>query len=340
MKIRLIHIVAVVVAALLATSCGDNSDFRIHGSIGGLGTQNLRVVYPTENGITSFVTTAIDGEFTFTGMSERETVVEIFTTDRVPLIAVVVKNGQTVECKTDRTQRRQQQLSGNDASENLAAFIREHGDVFDSGDDSTVNELIAGYVGSHPRDMASTALMLTEFRAAGYEADADSLWMLLDAEVKPDFLTGPVRHLVATAAATHSCDTLALSPLRLYASGDSMITVRPSVAGKRVTLITVTGDGQQRGASFVRRMGELHKDKTIRLLDIGVWLDTADWKEATRPDSARWLQLWAPGGTAASGLQALAIPAVPYFIVGDSLGRQIWRGADFDSAVKALNSQR
>ncbi len=66
--------------------------------------------------------------------------------------------------------------------------------------------------------------------------------------------------------------------------------------------------------------------------------DSRDWKHSVSPDSAKWEQGWTPGGIASPGLERLAIPSVPYFIVCDSTGTQLYRGASVGAAEAYISS--
>ncbi|MDE6121334.1 MAG: hypothetical protein K2F63_06050, partial [Muribaculaceae bacterium] len=66
--------------------------------------------------------------------------------------------------------------------------------------------------------------------------------------------------------------------------------------------------------------------------------DTADWRKSVLPDSASWRQGWAAGTVSAIGVDRLAIPSLPFFVVCDSTGRQIYRGSDMTRACALADS--
>lgn len=67
--------------------------------------------------------------------------------------------------------------------------------------------------------------------------------------------------------------------------------------------------------------------------------DSARWKQATARDSATWVQAWAPGSAASVDFQRLAIPALPYFVVADSSGTQVWRGGSVKLMKKNIEQR-
>lgn len=55
--------------------------------------------------------------------------------------------------------------------------------------------------------------------------------------------------------------------------------------------------------------------------------------------SAIWLQTWAPGSVASTNIGKLSIPRLPYFIVADSTGAQIYRGPSISTAENTISGK-
>jgi hypothetical protein len=68
------------------------------------------------------------------------------------------------------------------------------------------------------------------------------------------------------------------------------------------------------------------------MVDFSVDSDTLVWKRSIVTDSATWTQGWVAGSISGQALAKLGIPTVPYFIVVDSAGRQVWRGQSISEA--------
>ena len=66
--------------------------------------------------------------------------------------------------------------------------------------------------------------------------------------------------------------------------------------------------------------------------------DTMSWRRNVRADSVSWPTAWAAGAIAAPGVDRLGIPSVPYFIVADSTGRQLFRGRSIKQAEALVDS--
>ena len=56
-----------------------------------------------------------------------------------------------------------------------------------------------------------------------------------------------------------------------------------------------------------------------------------------RWDTATLQQAWAPGGIFARDVDRLAIPSLPYYIIADTAGRQIYRGSSLAAAIDSLD---
>ena len=71
---------------------------------------------------------------------------------------------------------------------------------------------------------------------------------------------------------------------------------------------------------------------------VDLWLDadTLMWNRAFRSDTIPWQQAWVPGSVAGSAMAPLGIPTLPYFIVTDTAGRQLWRGTSARLARSAV----
>lgn len=337
MNHRLFHFIFIAIVSVLFSSCGDNDDFRVLGTIENLGTQNLRVAYANETSVVTLTTTAIDGKFSFTGKAPRETMLELFTTDRAPLGVMVVKNGQSLDVKIDRAHPYDVTITGNKASEEISAFMRDNSTTLADGTAEQINAAVARYVTAHPRSIASTVLLLREFDIYGHEAEADSLFRLIDSKARPDYLTAGITALIENRL-KYTLDQ-PVENMNLYTEGDSVMAFNPS--RNRASLLTFTQMSMQRTdslTSVLRRLSTDYKKKRLQIIDISLQKDTAEWHNAIRNDSARWIHAWVPGGLANRALSQLRLPRIPYYIVTDSTGHQIYRGESINKAAAVAST--
>ncbi len=327
----------IALIGLTMSGCGDDSQFRVTGTVDGLGTQNLRIIYYTTTGIKSLTSTAVDGKFNFTGNSPAETLVEIFTSDRVPLMRLAVKNGETVEVSIDRTEPYKLTLKGNDVSKRMAGFMRDNSDALTRKDHAAVNSAIAAYIRNNTKDLTSTILLLTEFDATGQETAADSLLQLIDTKARPEFLTENI--MAGIAARDSVAENSSLIPLRLYTAADSMTTY---TAGESdYSLLIFTRNADERPDSMRRQISRIMENMTgkkLRIADISIAADSAAWHSQPEitTESDGYISAWMPGAIAALPLKQLAVTRTPYFIVADSTGAQLYRGQSLAGVRKVL----
>ena len=122
------------------------------------------------------------------------------------------------------------------------------------------------------------------------------------------------------------------------ARNDTVTTFSPRK--HRLSLLVFSDENSGRADSIVpalRRLRKAHTDKALGIIDISLDTDTLAWQSSTRNDTATWDAAWGTGGIASAALRPLAIPRLPYFIVTDSVGSQIYRGASISQALKKID---
>lgn len=326
---KIYAIISTVITALLCCSCGDNDDFRVLGTIENLGTQNLRVAYANESAVVMLTTTAIDGKFSFTGKASKETMLEIFTTDRAPLGVLTVKNGQSLDVKIDRTNPYNVTVKGNKVSEEISRFMRDNSETLSTGSPAQINDIVARYVESHTNSIASTILLLRQFDSYGHEAEADSLFKLIEPKARPDYLVSGIISVLENQIKYNSGQPV--QAMNLFTEGDSLMAYNPTRS--TASLLTFTRERTDSMTQTLRKLTAKYKKKQLQLVDIALHPDTAAWHNAIKADSAKWIHAWVPGALSNPALSQLRLPRLPYYIVADSTGRQIYRGASITQAA-------
>lgn len=325
-----IHMIAIVALAVVAGACSSGT-FRVDGEVKGLGTQTLKAIYWADDALRVIPATAIDGKFSFEGKASEPALLEIVTSNRRVLARVIVENGDAITLSLDNANPYAITASGNDLTERLAEWIRNNAGALGSGDPRKANEAIAKYVQSHPDDMLSTLLLVTSYNAQVDPDGAERLIALVGDKARPSALAQGWAELVAYAAE----DSLAGSKipvLKVYNGGDSLLTVEWGRKSK--TLLAFTTDATGRADSIVEALRKMHKEGR-RVVDVSVEPDSAEWRFCVEADSAKWTQVWAPGGLSSPTIQGLRIPRLPWFIVVDSLGTPLYRGPSLTQAKKA-----
>lgn len=334
MKIRIAE-KCLCMLALAACGCSGGDDFRVIGTVDNLGTQNLRVVYYTDKALQSLTTTAIDGQFQFSGSAPKETLLEIFTTDRVPLASLIVKNGESVKLKIDRNKPWDWKIEGSEKSQRLADFVRKNAGALDGGTADDVNDVVDGYVGANPEDMVSTVVLLKYYDAVGHESACDSLFELISHDARPDYMCDGVRAIIKDDAAYDM--EVALMPMNLYTKADSLTIYRPDAYKGTVMAFSDAGQADRKELRTVLRgLRKDYKKKDVAIIELNMAEDTTEWQKTVATDSATWVQAWIPGSVASPAVRSLRVPRMPYYIVADSVGRLLYRGASAGTAEEVM----
>lgn len=326
-----------LLCAMVLAACGDSSEFRVAGTVNGLGTQNLWIYYYANDAVRCQNTILLDGKFSFVGYSEEPTIVEIYSTDKVLLAMLMVQNGQTVDCILDKGGRYNVEFEGNDVSHEWGKFLAENRDALASGNPALRNSVIQKYVVDHPQNILSTVLMLTEYDAIDNELMADSLLHMIAPEARPRYLIGAYQEMLAKFNSEKAQGTV--SPINLFSKGDTIYVFNPKLTTVSVLAFSETSTTER--DSLVARLREWHsanREKKLNVVDIAFAPDTVAWKKAIKEDDAKWNQCWALGGVEAKGVDRLAIPRTPYFVVTDSTGSQVYRGSSMARATAVIDS--
>lgn len=329
-----------LLSALLAVAlaaCGSDS-FNVEGRIEGVGRQNLRAVYYADGAVKMLPAMVIDGKFGITGRAAVPTLVELYTSDRRLLGRFVVKNGETIKCEFDYHNPYDVTIQGNDLSERWADFLRGNSDTLARGGSAAVNALVARYVEQNPSDQLSPLLLVTLYDAAADPAGAQKLLDSIDPDNRPSTLLDGYAEMLA--AVNDESARIPVKELRLYSLKDSMATYRTTRHKASMICFSTAGSGRKDSIiTTLKRLAKATSGADRLILDVSLDADTVQWKQAIEKDSASWTQAWAPGAAAAASVAPLAIDRLPFFIVTDSAGNQLYRGSELVKAETVMTNQ-
>lgn len=329
------YILPIITPLLLLTACDDDTEFRIEGTVEGLGTRNIIMTYVADRNIQSDGLVAIDGKFILIGSSKNYTIVELSTGQHQLVGRVLIKNGQTLKCKYDLEDFYKQEVKGNKPSEQWSKFLREYADSFRTENHILNNRIVADYVDSHKNDILSSALMLTQFYAVDHESQADSIFATINPEARPESLVDDYRLILSriNAAAFHG-------RIRTFTLANLRDTTERYYAGRSsYTLFYFSGQGNERRDTIypiLREINDSIKNRWARVYEVSMAQDTATWRRIARQDSVGWPRVWVAGGTANPTFEELDIPRLPYYILSDSVGEPVYRGGSVKTASDTL----
>lgn len=336
---RFVRILCILWVAALATACGDDTQFRVTGTVEGLGTRYIYMLYTADGAVHREQVAAIDGKFDLYGTSPDYTVVELFHRPDVPVGRLVAKNGETLKCRLDIDSPYVAQVKGNRPSEEWARWTREHARMLRGGSAAEIDSAVAEYIHANPSNLVSTLLLLTVYRPADREVEAARLLAEIAPKARPEKLVADYQAQLAyinTAAVEQR-----LSSFTLWSYGDSMERLNPS--RHKLTVVAFTGEPRQRRDTIVSILSPLAGDSTLgrrlKIVEVGCDPDSAAWRRSMRSVPAPWTAVWTPLGPADTRFEELEVARLPYFIAADSAGHIIYRGGSA-SAVARLAEKR
>ncbi|MDE7135092.1 MAG: DUF4369 domain-containing protein [Muribaculaceae bacterium] len=315
---RFIPTLLVIFATVALTSCG-GSPFKITGTVTGLGTQNIHIIYRDGGHVRDHIVAVMDSKFEFEGNSPEETVVEIYNNMRAPLAYMVAKNGEEIELEINATDIYDIKVKGDATSERLAKFLAEN--------KNSLNATIAGLVKKSPEDILSAVLLNYFYDPSVKPDEAAELFDLIDYSAAPTNLNIGVKEMIKR----HNTLNIA-KPIRLLCSADSMTTFYPLKDG--YTLYCFDAE-KHLNDSIDERFSDIPETNT-RIGYFRMTTDTIGWSRSSRQLPKRVISMWAPGGVAEPGLFNLNITSLPFYIVTVDGGKQVYRGPDFNRAKAAM----
>ncbi len=326
---------AIGALSLITVACGHPDTYRVEGEIAEKPTMNLRVVSYGDEGTTQAVTAAREGKFGFESKAADARMVEIYDNDYRLLARFMATNGDDISLEVPRSNPYQVRAKGNELSARWSKFLNDN----EAALTENANKVVAAYVGEHREDALSTLLLLTEYDASGEagSAAADSLAALIAPEARLGSISAGLMAQLEHLNSAASREPVKAIPY--FTTDRKTATLRPGGAKLNLLAITADGTGHKEVADELRKIARHTAPGKLKLYDLSTAQDTLVWRRSIRPDSATWTQGWVGGGISSSALGRLAVPEVPYFIVTDSAGRQIWRGASAEEARSFIVSK-
>lgn len=325
-----------IIMTVLLSSCGSDDKFTVNGRLADNSTINLRVLYMADGRLNTMLMASDRGSFAFEGHTTVGTVVEVLTNDYKPIGRFYVTPGDKLDVTLNPKAPSRITVTGNETAARWATWTTDNAAVLDSRDHAKANDLIARYVKAHRDDIVSTLLMVYDYDSSLDPAKANELLNAIAPEARPEALVAAYNTLNADLDAK----TMAVKvvPFDYVVHGDT--TRRFVPRDRHKTLLVFSDDHSGRSDSIVTSLRDIHRrlagNKNAAILDLSLDNDTVVWTRSTKPDSAAWRQGWLSSGVGGSAISRLVIPRVPFFIVVDSAGRQVYRGSSLKAASKAI----
>lgn len=306
-------------------TCGTPDSFRADVTISGLGAEEVEACYFNGPAGLQRVTARADadGRFRFEGSSaDGPTLVEIFRPGGERLMVFSAANGDKVKASLILGQPASLRLRGNDANNALSRFIADNPRLLDPMARDSLNAAVAATVAANPSSTGSSLILMTLLDARHDGVLADSLFNLIEPKARPSSLVAAYQALLSASADSRKIQRLL--PFSALGSNDSLQGYVP--ANQSFSLLAFTASAKPDSVRrLLRRLNADYPRKRLLVMEVSVWGDSASWRRQIAPDSARWRQVWLPGGPGSPVIDHAALTRVPFFIVADSMGRQLLR---------------
>lgn len=321
---------------LLLSSCGNSSSFNVEGEIDGGGNQNMRVVY-IDNGATNLLTIkVVDGKFEFKAEANAPTMLEFYTANKTLLGRAYVEPGDNLECVLYKNSPYKAKIKGNEVSERWSTFLNSNIQTIAGGNIEKINALVSKYINENKTDIVSTLLLLTEYINPENESKSTLLLSSIAPEARPTSLIESFEAMLDRVNNIKANERISMTSY--YSSKDSLSTFVPHNSSYAVITFS-NKDTRNDGviADSMRVLRKKYHKKRLQLIDISFDTDTTAWKKSIENDSATWQQGWVVGAASASSIERLGISRLPFYIVADSTGKQIYRGNSIIDASNEVN---
>lgn len=319
------------VLALLLTACDDNNRFVVKGDVADKATMNIRFVYAADGHLNNVLTASRDGEIEFVGQAPHGTVVEVLDNNyRVLCRFYAIDGDKDIGLYINPKSPAESKIDGNDVNDAWQDWKDSNIKVLKSRDNAAINAAVTRYVKQNPDNLLSAILLTSEYDARLDPEGAAMLLRTIRPEARPSWLTGyNTMHNYDEAEALK----IKLLPMPYLSSGDSVATFNPKA--KKRSLLAFTNEHSGRRDSIIPALRKIASRGDVALVDMRLETDTLTWKRSLRADSIKWTTGWGAGSVAMPGVDRLRIPSLPYFIVCDNTGKQLYRGRSVTAAVKA-----
>lgn len=321
MKHRYI-ITALLWLALVPLLAGCSRAFTIKGNIKGVGSQMLRVVYYTPQGVKDAQIPASADRFEFKAPLEADdwTLVYLYDMQSQVVARFAVERGSTVKVRGDLGQRHRLEVKGPDVDEQWYKFMAEHAALYDSPDHSQLDRLIEKQAASHPGDLLSTLLVLCDYSKLNNAAQASRL--LAGLTHKPAGLMAAytaIHRRVARKAAS-------IGSLLFYESGGDYAAFDPATAQASLLCLWTGNSGSlAQQAAQLKQWSSAYGSRLL-LADVCLDADTSAWRGTIAAAGGTWKHYWAPAGPLDRQLLCLDIQSTPLYVVTDARGKIVYNG--------------
>ena len=321
---------------MIVTGCGENNKYTLKASVNGDTDATYRLITYTPRGPEMKLLASRKEIFEFEDTISVPVMVEVLSNDYTRLGLYWAEAGDEINITVDPKNFGGFEVSGTEINDRLNTWLKANKDLVGKGPSEKLNEAIAKYVGSHPDDPVSTMLMAAKWDSSIDPAETLKMWTAIDKSVRPAYIGGDI---IALAESASSGRKAVVKDISFINQKDTLELFRPvdhRVSVMAFTDETVKADRDSIAKKFKELRKEIKSEKRLKIIDYSLDNDTRMWRAAVDTDSVTYTLAWSGPGRGAVGIAELSVGQLPFFIVADSTGRQIYRGNSLTIAVDSV----
>ena len=275
-----------------------------------------------------------DGKCNLKGVTKRPTLCYItMHHSRLPLI-IYAQRGEKIEITGEDKTPMHWEVAGNEINEELTVWRMKNLDRLVENNEDSINLAVRNYVEENPDNPVSALLLSNYFYRDKDEWEYADLMSILRGETKEhDWLkiSGRSDQLVAYYSYPAKLKSMVMRSEK--GGTDTLI-----IDKKNPVLLMFWQPGNSVRKNLIdsiKAIDKEFKDSVKLIADICLDVDSTGWRNAIRKDSLDNIKrFWAPAGINDPVVEKLQVKAIPYFIVMNREGEQIYRGRTISEALK------
>lgn len=225
-------------------------------------------------------------------------------------------------------------IKGNKVTEALSEWRLNHSDLLKSANEVQLNKAVAEFVAENADSPAAAIILYYYFHRRGNEKEFNALVAKLSDSIKED--TGLMSALSTADFIGNPSDSYSY-PRQIVRHGKDGYADTLNLFDGKKTFMIFRGSKEGEGIipmDSVKNLIKRDSGKGI-IAEFYMESDSMAWQRYLRKDTVKSMsRLWMPLGTLDSAASLMGVRRVPYYIVTDGKGKELYRGDDWQNARK------
>ncbi len=325
----------ITILAAMALSACKSDTFKLEAQIEGIGTQNLKVTYATEDGVVQDWATVQEDKLTYEGYAPETTVLHIAKEDGEGVLRTAVKNGDNISIHAIPGRPFDTTIEGSETSEEWNKFLIENRTEFEQSNYKAIDAAIEKFIADNPKNVLSTILLLFEYSSLRNTAHIDSVLNTIDLSAKPLLLINTYNAIRNERNKVQDGEMVYM--FNHYDSNGNWTEFRPIRYGYSILWMWGNNDNSHKQQADSLKQIYKRLDGRLFVADVYTETDTVLWRKKFTADSTEWIHYWNPGGPYNPRTSYLKVFDTPTILLIDSLGKCVYKGSAMAEIEKIIS---